>query len=61
MPHSPSCLDHDLAEHLCQNADLTEAERATCHLIALSAVHDEPVEAHTQAAFATLLRAKAAS
>jgi hypothetical protein len=61
MPHTPSRLDHDLALQLCERPDLTECERATCFLVALSVVYNEPVEPHTLTAFSAILRTTAAS
>lgn len=54
-------LDHDLALRLAHSDALSEAQRATCYLVALSAVYGEPVEPRTADAFAAILRTTAAS
>jgi hypothetical protein len=57
----PSRLDHDLALRLCNTASLTDTERATCFLVALAAVFQEPVQPKTLSAFAAILRTTATS
>jgi hypothetical protein len=51
----PNSLDHDLALHLCETAELSDHERVICTLIALASSCNEAVQAETMATFRRIL------